>query len=553
MSLRTVMHCFVYPLLIATGLAACGGGGGGGGGSTTVASGTFEKSYVGAPADAGPNVVMINDGFSVTSSVLQWLYRPDRVNGSGVITSVSFYLQSAVATDITCSRGIIRMGHSSLPDLTSTMPDNPDLGGFQNVFDGAFTVPASAAGTAVTFTLDTPFVYNGVDSLIMEYERAENCTADANMVQYVNTGYGSTMYPGLASALPRLYQSTFHFQGGDNLVVDGTTEYLAPFRATLADVRHLQTIYLADEINGAGPVTGIALKLGATTTVDRLIQYSVTLSHTSLSAVASTTFADNVTGSSEAVALSRAVTISGGMPADTWFWLPIPDGLFTYNGTDNLVLDISVTAAGGDVSLRAKSQATARTVYGVPGMDVGSGGSGYTPALKLRFNGAPTHVMPVKTTDESFDITSGSIPLAAKTQVLASELGSKGTITSIACRLDNDASLGTYQNLTVKMSHAASIGTPEVVTVRDGLFTLNAGVPAGNWLEIPLTTPFEYDGFSDLNILLAWSHATGILTCDAGGNSTLYAGRSLTLPNTGGVVVPTLYNLLPALKLGISR
>jgi hypothetical protein len=97
-------------------------------------------------------------------------------------------------------------------------------------------------------------------------------------------------------------------------------------------------VYLASEISGSGPITGVGLKTAATTTTGTYT-YTLKFAHTTVSQL-SLTFTDNYTsGSPVTVVNDGTFTIPEGVPADTYIWIPFP-GTFTYNGSDNLLIDL---------------------------------------------------------------------------------------------------------------------------------------------------------------------------------------------------------------------
>jgi hypothetical protein len=75
--------------------------------------------------------------------------------------------------------------------------------------------------------------------------------------------------------------------------------------------------------------------------------------------------------------------------------------------------------------------------------------------------------------------------------------------------------------------------------VFSGAFSLPGGLKEGDWIEIPLSTPFTYDAGKNLVIQLSSDHGSSAHGCRVEGSSTRYPARAAanfdrTQP-TGGV------------------
>ena len=62
----------------------------------------------------------------------------------------------------------ILMGHTDLESLTETFADNWSSSGGQVFFDSSHIITDVVPGSYFTFQLDTPFVYNGSENLLIE-------------------------------------------------------------------------------------------------------------------------------------------------------------------------------------------------------------------------------------------------------------------------------------------------------------------------------------------------------------------------------------------------
>jgi len=132
--------------------------------------------------------IQIGSGTSTTSSVpitscygytySQQLFLASEINASGSITELSFYLDAATtATDFSNSVDwVVYLGHSTKTEFTSTT-DWEDVTNLTSSYSGTVTFPAE--DNWFTITLDTPFVYNGTDNLVLaidENTSSWNCS-----------------------------------------------------------------------------------------------------------------------------------------------------------------------------------------------------------------------------------------------------------------------------------------------------------------------------------------------------------------------------------------
>lgn len=90
----------------------------------------------------------------------------------------------------------------------------------------------------------------------------------------------------------------------------------------------------------------------------------------------------------------------------------------------------------------------------------------------------------------------------------SSSLGTKGTIAKIAFRMENDvATTATYTNYKVVLGHTlnTALSSTFASNMDDAqvVFTGTISIPptkAGDWIEIPLQTPFSYDPAKNLTV-----------------------------------------------------
>lgn len=132
--------------------------------------------------------IQIGSGTSTTTNVpitscygytySQQLFLASEINASGSITELSFYLDAATSTtDFSDSVDwVVYLGHSTKTEFTSTT-DWEDVTNLTSAYSGTVSFPAE--DNWFTITLDTPFVYNGTDNLVLaidENTSSYNCS-----------------------------------------------------------------------------------------------------------------------------------------------------------------------------------------------------------------------------------------------------------------------------------------------------------------------------------------------------------------------------------------
>ncbi len=466
-------------------------------------------------SDPGANRVMI-------------LYRAGDVQGSGMINSISFRYADALASAVTCPNVTIRMGHTSVTDLALPYDNNVNQGkgSFQTLANGvSVTIPAGSSGGYFTIPLTQPFNYNGVDNLVVDVSRSSACTGTptyvSNTVHQASPAYNSVISSGggLGPSVPDI---RFNFAGGDNVAVGlfGNLSNVMPFGNALGQ-RKVQLLYTAAEVNGSGGITGIAFPAGLATTAEEYT-VNVRLGHTNLTQLTST-FANNFNvGTPVTVASGAKFSVPAGIPVNSYIWIPMPIAAFNYDGTHNLIVEIEVTAkaTGGMTDWKLNSNAPiGRKLYGAAGASTGDGiDESVYYCIKFRFNGGTMDVVLAGPGTWSFPF-SGASNNKSQHLYLASELGTKGTIAKVARRLaTSDAVASDYASFTVVMGHTAnktlgatfSANLSGAQTVYSGTFTMPAGLKVGDWIEIPLSTPFVYDG--ERNLVVQTSTLSGAAT-----------------------------------------
>lgn len=554
--LTSVSMLFVYAVL-----SACGGGGGGGssGAAPIPVTSSFTRTTILPDEPTGAESGDWSGPFSsnpLGSHYQTTVDAPD-IRGSGPLRSLAFRFGAASAVN-SCPNVTIKLVHKRGPEggLAADFASNlaTGRGSATTVFGPAtLTIPSGAIGDYFTIPLSGDFNYNGVDTLVVDIE-SDRCTA-VTMLDAHNRNTSVVVvlrYATRATATGAGWFSRadmrFTFAGGETQVqmpgVLGISSF--PF-TTLAGGRKLQLLYYPSEINGSGPITGIALPIAGgapfppSPVTAQTHTMTVKLGHSTLSALTST-FADNINSGSP-VTMANAVTVQipAGVPADGYLWLPLPDGTFNYNGTDNLVVEIEASAAAALTwtNVHSDGAAPSRRLFALPGELTGIPDNTVND-IKLRFAGGTLDaITPAAMTGGARD----GFPFFGndgKRQYLyrAAELGTRGTITRIGCRVGLSGIAETGFIYTVALSHstAPTLGTTfatnltNPVTVFNGTFDLPA-VSAGDWVEIPLTTPFAYNGRDNLVLEIGGTGGTaGGFACaydNSVASTTLYTGRRL--------------------------
>lgn len=508
-------------------LTACGGGGN----STSApavppaASGSFFRTVPGA----NENITGFLDANPQNHMRWQNLFRATQIAGAGLITGISVQYNNVQDTSASCPAMTIRLSHSSLPEVVDSFSDNLDNGRGRavTVLSGkTVTFPAGAKETWHRIDFDTPFYYNGMDSLVVEFDATgpfggrllDACDTDLG---HLCTVFNSTPGATTGTTARFLQRTQFHFRGGDCAFVTEPDPNSLPFTNEM-DVRKIQVLYRPAEVGGSGPIRGLGFQVASTTTL-QTYTLSLKVGHTTLSEPG-TTFADNFNAGAPVTAADRIeFTVPAGIPEGGYFWIPWVGAPFTYNGTQNLLLELEVTSPSGVVWLASHTGSEITRILAVPGSTVASARDWCQYGVKFRFAGGNVDAL---TSGEGsvmmpFSSTSGN-----KSQHLyrATELGTRGRITKLALRMHtNTAAPTTFGDFTVRLGHA-SLGAASglnnafasnladgSVEVFRGTFTVPADVRYGDWLEIPLTAPFVYDAAR--NLVLQVSSAPGLSAC----------------------------------------
>jgi hypothetical protein len=542
---------FVIGLVAIVGTGGCGGGsssGGGGGsgdGSTSLATGEFTKTVTLASNIGWTSPFQMNDRH------LQQLYLASDIEGAGYIQSIELRLNTAT-TGCSCPDATIKMGHTSLGVLTNTFANNVEQGKgtLETVRTGAFSVPAGSAGDYFTIILDTPFLYNGVDNLVVEF-LVTGCDADIILWADNTLPVFRMLHRWDLTATPTttgdlyLYviHTRFNFEGGVNAL-----EY-APLPSNGNSIpfglnrEKIQLLYDATIINGSGPVTGIALRTGLAVTTDQNYTYTMRVGHSTLTDL-TIDFNGNFSDTPVIVADNVGFNVPAGIPVGDYIWIPMPDGSFNYNGNDNLIVEIEVSSSSGITWWGREATGTDMTrAFGDLGSDTAAGVDNHKNHISFRFNGG---TMDVITAEEA----NWSVPFISvddyKSQSMfgAQQLGTGGPVTGISLRLAGDSSPSDYPAATVVLGHTTNTvmsttfanNMTDPTTVFTGTLNVPAGLKAGDWVTIPVSG-FTYD--STKNLVVEVSQNAGTATNRILGTHVDVPGPSGGISGLRGVPIAT--------------
>jgi len=543
---------------LVTLIAACSGGGGGGG-QTPLATGTFNKTAMSFGNDYSGHFSNVFPYFRVMH-----LYDASPVmESSGYIKAIAFMAGNTAASSTTCPDITIRMGHTSVTSLSATFASNIEQGKgtLETVLaDAPVVIPPVNAGDYITIQLDKAFYYNGVDNLVVDFFRIGSCDnavsvgADLHFPSHtVRIGTFST--EGLRDiGVPM----KFTFAGGDKAVFTGAGDgsVSTPFTSE-PSVQRQQQLYLAGEIDGSGPITGLAMQVDGTTTAQTYTA-TVKLGHSSGTALEGDYDANY---SSTPTIVANAVTfhVPAGVPDGSYVWIPLT-GSFDYNGTDNLILEIDVSTATGQTTWRYSDPGSSdiRLIYGPRDAFSITAISGVIHHVKFRFNGGTMDVVTPGTDNSNSPY--GTYFSDHVLQVLygAHDLGTKAHIDKVAFRLKDNSVASDYTGFSVVLGHTTNTllsrtladNLDDRTTVFSGTMSIPAGLKAGDWVEIPVSG-FTYDPGKNLTIQITTDAGTNANAITAG--PLAIAGASVSRIGSPTVDLGIAFDISPDLRLSYTK
>jgi hypothetical protein len=480
----------------------------------------------------------------------QHLYRAQDMDGEGFIDSLSFRYYEDESTAVTTANLTIKMGHTSVTELTGTFANNVEQGRgtlTEVLSHTTVMIPPGAAGDYFEIPLSKEFYYNGVDNLVVDISRDGICTGLVRMMTaQASTAYVATVtHPDDSGAVDSISQihalpdAQFHFSGGSNRLEYGGSIIgnSCPF-TTSPSLQKVQFLHNAADINGSGIITGLAMRVGQQTFSQEEYVFTMRLGHTTLHSL-TTDFNGNFNGDPPVtVATSQVFIVPMDLLPGHYLWLPMSEGTFTYNGRDNLIVEIDVDSATGSTSWFQHESISGlySRAWGPSGSSTAGARNTMQHQTKLRFRGDKISMNTPKGMSggsaESFPFNTND----GKVQYLylASELGTSGSISTLACRASSDSVNDSY-NYTIRMGHtgATTLSTTfddnpiDPVTVFNGTYSISSGLLKGDWFEIPLETSFSYTSRNNLVVEIGGVGGSGNACVVDTTSANLYGQRRL--------------------------
>lgn len=541
-----VILVLVIPLVVVGWLYGCTSGGNGVL-PPALPDGTFTRTVELSSPPVNGWGVNFDNGY--TSIRVQHLYRAHYLDGSGYIDSISFRYYADETAAVSCSNVTMKMGHTSRSDLDAAFANNVEEGRGTHtevLSHATVVIPAGTAGDYFEIPFERKFYYNGVDSLVVEIIRDGTCTdlVEIMMVTFTSlpTPTTSIVHPFDSTQSNSIQQNNllpdakFHFCGGSNRLEYGGSivPNNCPFTTT-AQSQKAQFLHFSSDINGSGTINGVAMRIGAQTFSVEEYVLTMRLGHTSLGSL-NVNFDDNYNRDEPVVVANNLVfKVPEGLSPGQYLWIPMPDGSFSYNGTDNLIVEIDVSSATGNTSWYQYTIIAAGPyvrAWGESGSSTAASRNTMQHQTMFRFKGDRISLI---TQNGMSGATGETFPFSTfdgKVQYLflAPELGTKGAITELCCRAFSNSVNDSY-NYTIVMSHttASTLTTTfadnlsDPVVVFSGVYRIPYGLLKGDWFEIPLSPPFSYNGRGNLVVEI-----TGI---GGSSNSCVLDTSSATLYN----------------------
>jgi hypothetical protein len=298
---------------------------------------------------------------------------------------------------------------------------------------------------------------------------------------------------------------------------------------TPGDTGHTQMLILSSDINGRGRITGMAIKPRSIANAAVITGMTVKIAHIPASTTElSTSFNNNFQGNTP-VTVTQNISYSIPAGQSSPIWIPFINSDFVYDGTSNLLIDIIATVTSGAYSV-AYAQVPAYRVIDANNL-VTDTGTQWQRAFEpvFRFAGGTMDVIGSNDANASVFGSLGGRQFLLR----AAELGASGSINKLACRARGATTAISYPNFTVTLAHTAQnalVPTDAAniaggTAVYNGTFTMPASLLEGDWIEIPFTTPFSYNGIDNL-VVQTTTGSAAVQNCQISGpDATWFADR----------------------------
>jgi hypothetical protein len=302
-------------------------------------------------------------------------------------------------------------------------------------------------------------------------------------------------------------------------------------------------MYSAASIKGSGMITSISFKDYDGSVASSCSHVTIKMGHTGVTTLSST-FADNVEqgkGTLQTVLNDKLFSFAAHSTGE-YITLTLDDP-FYYNGVDNLIVEVTRTAAFSTAVEVATHTVDSTNYFIVYTTSSGSatGTTSFTNAdIKFNFAGGDNRVV-AGTTGNNIPFSNN--PAYQRVQVLytSATIEGLGGITGIGFR---NYALSTEQTytVTVRLGYTTlgalsetsqwddNFNTDTRVTIVDrAVFKVPAGIPAGAYIWLPVTRGLDYNGMNhlllDINVTAA-SGDTFITFTPPGATETMIMGSA---------------------------
>ena len=440
----------------------------------------------------------------------QMIYTAEEIGMKGKITNIQF--QYAYTDGVNSANFKVYMKHVSRNAFSSTT-NWEDPSTMTLVFDGSVTMP-TAAGAWVSISLANQFEYNGTDNLLICcYDNtidSYNGSGSSDFYYTTTSGRNSVLYARSDSSVPTTSTTGSLSANRPNikLTIDctvtigtGTSTAKQPldlyYRGYLT-----QQIYFPSEIGGAGRITSISFQYNYTDGVTTK-PFNVYIGHVTK---------DRFSGSQDWVPLDQMtlvksiVTVTTPTTAGEWITISSFSTPFDYNGVDNLVIccydpDTGTTYPGSSSSNFRCTQTTNNTVlrYSADSGTINTSCSGstskYRPNLRVVLSHPTFTTAPVATNWKmSYDqMIYTPSDLGNPGACMINTIGFKSLLSNTVAR-----TVTIYLAQTSKTSFSSNtdfIDYSNFTQVYSGTWNIQPG-----WNEFALSTPYYYDGASNLAV-----------------------------------------------------
>jgi hypothetical protein len=110
----------------------------------------------------------------------QYLYTANEIGASGRITKIRLRQNTPTTSPVVCPNVTVKMGHTNRSTLLTSYYSNVEQGKGSELTvlnNATITIPVGDIGNWIEFPFDTAFEFNGVDNLIVDFERSSKCPA----------------------------------------------------------------------------------------------------------------------------------------------------------------------------------------------------------------------------------------------------------------------------------------------------------------------------------------------------------------------------------------